>query len=80
MKYDNCAELGMHWVAQQDVDSPLNAWQATLKECNGYPTINKSFHWLMEVKELQLKNQWAELLKPESPEYQVDQGQDPSNE
>jgi hypothetical protein len=80
MQYDNTKDIGMHWFGQKHADKFPN-WRAILNNYDaGFYTINASFLWLMEVDELRLQQHWAKWLEPESPEYSLDQGQDPSKE
>jgi hypothetical protein len=62
MKYDDCEDVGMHWVARQHVEKSPE-WKTILKENDGEPTINECFLWLTESKlDLALM---AELLQPQ---------------
>jgi hypothetical protein len=62
MKYDDCKDVGMHWVARQHLEKS-SEWKSILKKNDGEPTINECFLWLTESK-LDLAGT-AEWLQPQ---------------
>jgi hypothetical protein len=52
MRYPGAARYGMHWVAQEHVNA-YPKWQDILVQCDGIPTMNQRYLWLMKHQDLQ---------------------------